>query len=125
MFEDKGIITEDEQTLISRYPDDMQDKLRDKLLRAKDMPKSFSYDSWINTFEQGLAISFSKQENAEVTTIGTLNVSRFIRVIEEMKDGTKRAPDKWELEHDGRLEDFKKYPKGTRIKANGDKVESW
>ncbi|MGG0186967.1 hypothetical protein [Bacillus rhizoplanae] len=118
MYQDKGILTKDEQILISRYPADIQERLQDELLKAKEMPKSFSYDSWIGNMEQGLVITF--KEN--VTLIGELNTARLARVLLEMNDGRTRKPLKEELEHDGRLEEFKQYSKGTRIKANGEVV---
>jgi hypothetical protein len=31
MYENKGIITEEEQALISRYPEDLQERLKEKL----------------------------------------------------------------------------------------------
>jgi hypothetical protein len=118
MYKDKGTLTEEEQVLISRYPDDIQDKLKDKLIEAKAMPKSFSYDNWIEHMEQGLVISF--RENT--TFIGELNTARLARLLLQINDGKTRKPFKEELEHDGRLEEFKQYPKGTRLKANGEVV---
>ena len=124
MFKDKGIITEEEHILISRYHTDIQNKLRDKLLKAKEMPKSFSYDSWIDNMEQGLEISYNKTDKGQVISIGKPNTARLARMLVEMSDGVKIKPLKEELEHDGRLEEFQKYPKGTRVKANGEVVES-
>ncbi|MCM3767035.1 hypothetical protein [Neobacillus niacini] len=118
MYEDKGTITEDELRLISRYADDVQGRLKDELLKAKEMPKSFSYYSWIDYMEQGLTITF--KDNTSI--IGELNTARLARALLEINDGIKRKPLKEELEHDGRLEEFKQYPKGTKVKANGDIV---
>jgi alkylated DNA nucleotide flippase Atl1 len=119
MFDNKGIITEDEQILISRYPDDIQERLKDELLKAKEVTiRSFAYDNWIKNMEQGLVITF--KEN--VTLIGQPNTARLARALLEMQDGITRKPLKSELEHDGRLEEFKQYPKGTRVKANGEIV---
>lgn len=106
MYVDKGTITEDEQTLLARYADDIQGRLKDELLKAKEMPKSFSYDRWIDLMEQGLTITFKDN----TTIIGELNTA------------IKRKPFKQELEHEGRLEEYKQYPKGTRVKANGEIV---
>jgi S-adenosylmethionine:tRNA-ribosyltransferase-isomerase (queuine synthetase) len=117
MYDIKSIVTEDEQILISRYPTDIQEKLKDKLLEAKE--KSFRYERIIDQLEQGLAITF----NDNTTIIGKLNTARQVRLLLEMKDGINRKPSLKELEHDGRLEEFKQYPKGTRIKANGEVVK--
>lgn len=61
MYMDKGIITEEEQILISRYPDEIQEKLKDILLKDKEISfSSNSYDSWIKTMEEGQEIIFIK-----------------------------------------------------------------
>lgn len=122
MYKDKGIITQGEQTLITRYPDDLQYKLKGELLKAKEMQKSFSYDRWIDHMEQGLEIGFSKTDKVNVTTIGKPNTAKLARVLVEMTDGISRKPLKEELEHDGRLEEFKQYPKGARVKFNGEVI---
>lgn len=118
MFEDKDKLTEEENVLISRYPDEIQKKITKRVLEAKEMPKSFSYDRWIEHMEQGLKITF----NENTTLIGELNTAKLARLLLEMQDGIKRKPLTEELEHDGRLEEFKQYPKGTRVKANGEIV---
>lgn len=124
MYEYKGIITGNESVLISRYPVEIQEKLKDRLLKAKELTiNSYSYDKWIDYMEQGLEISFSSSENAEVIEIGKPNIVRLARVLVEMYDGISRKPLKKELEHDGRLETFKQYPKGTRVKVNGDIIK--
>jgi hypothetical protein len=120
MFEDKGRLTEDEQNLISRYPAEIQERLKNDLLKAKEYPKSFSYDSRIDQMEQGLEITFGKNENVNVTMVGKLNTARLARVLLQIDDGISRKPTKQELEHDGRLEAFTQFPKGTRVKANGE-----
>lgn len=110
--------------LISRYPVDIQEKLKDRLLNAKDLTiNSYSYDNWIDYMEQGLEISFSSSEEAEVVEIGKPNIARLTRALLEMCDGVSRKPLNKELEHDGRLETFKQYPKGTRVKVNGDIIK--
>ncbi|GLY12502.1 hypothetical protein [Pseudobacillus badius] len=119
MYEDKGIITEDEQILISRYPEDIQERLKEELLTAKEVViSSYSYDSWIESMEKGLKISF--KEN--VIMRGELNTAKFARIFLQISVGKVFKPLKEELEHDGRLEEFKQYPKGTRVKANGEIV---
>jgi hypothetical protein len=115
---DKGTLTEDELILISRYQEDIQDRLKEELLKAKEMPKSFKYVSWIEHLEQGLEITFKDN----TTWIGKLNTPRLARLLLEINDGVKRKPTIPELQHDGRLEAFKQYPKGTRVKANGEVV---
>jgi uncharacterized heparinase superfamily protein len=72
--------------------------------------------------EQGLEINFSKTDKINVVTIGKPNIAGLARVLLERTDGISRKPLKKELEHDGRLEAFKQYPKGTRIKANGEVI---
>lgn len=119
MYKDKGILTEVELILVSRYPEDIQERLEEELLKAKEITvSSFSYDNWIDHMEQGLTISFRDK----TTIIGELNTARLARLLLEINDGIKRKPQKKELEHDGRLEAFKQYPKGTRIKADGELV---
>jgi hypothetical protein len=93
MYKYKGTLTEDELILISRYPDDIQDKLKDKLLEAKEMTKSFSYDKWIEHMELGLVISF--KENT--TFIGELNTARLARLLLQINDGKTRKPSLQEL----------------------------
>ncbi len=119
MYKDKGIITEDEQTLISRHPEDIQDRLKEELLTAKEVVFGFhSYASWIESMEEGLKISF--KEN--VIMRGELNTAKFARILLQFSVGMVFMPLKEELEHDGKLEEFKQYPKGTRVKANGETV---
>jgi hypothetical protein len=121
MFEDEGRLTEEEQILISRYPAEIQERLKNDLLRSKEKPRSFIYDSRIDQMEQGLEINFSKNDIGNVTTeVGKLNTARLARLLLEIDDGISRQPTKQELEHDGRLEAFKQFPKGTRIMANGE-----
>lgn len=117
MYKDKGILTDEELTLVSRYPVEIQDRLKSEVLKAKEITvSSLSYDRWIKNMEQGMLITF----NDNVTCIGEPNIFRLARTILEMNDGKTRKPLKEEIEHDGRLEAFKQYPKGTRIKANGE-----
>jgi hypothetical protein len=117
MYKDKGILTEDELKLISRYPNDIQAMLKERLLDAKERNyNSYSYDKWIDYMEQGLKITF----DGNVTLIAGLNSYKFARVLLEYYDGIKRQPLKEEFEYDSRLEYFKQYPKGTRVKANGE-----
>ncbi|MBT2254809.1 hypothetical protein [Priestia megaterium] len=120
MYEDKGIITKNEQILICRYPPHIQENIKERLLQTKGYMYSFSYDDWIECMEKGLEIDFYKTDKAVGVAIGKLNVSRLARLLLERHDGIPRKPLKSELEHDGRLEEFKQYPKGTRVKANGD-----
>lgn len=65
--------------------------------------------------EQGWIITFMDN----VTLIGELNTARLARFVLEHTEGRKLKPLKDELEHNGRLEEFKQYPTGTRVKANG------
>lgn len=122
MFKDKGIITEDEMILISRYPDDIQHKLKDEVIKAKENSNPYSYNNWIDYMEQGLEITFSKPDKMNVVTIGQPNTAKMARLLLEIVDGVHRKPLIDELEHDGRLEGFKQYPKGARVKANGEVV---
>jgi hypothetical protein len=120
MYKDKGIITEDEQTLISRYPEDIQGRLKAELLKSKEIAfSSYSYDNWIDNMEQGLTITFKDN----VTFIGELNTARVARFLVEHTEGRKLKPLKEELEWDDKLEEYKQYPKGTRVKANGEIVQ--
>ncbi|TFH63500.1 hypothetical protein [Peribacillus frigoritolerans] len=119
MYKNKGIITEEEQILISRYPDEIQEQIIDELLKNKECSfSSNSYDSWIEHMEEGLKVKFLEK----VILMGEPNISRLARLWAEYIEGRKIKPLIWELEHDGRLEEFKKYPKGTRIKANGEVI---
>ncbi|WP_066047041.1 hypothetical protein [Robertmurraya korlensis] len=118
MYKDRGIITEDEQKLISRYPEDIQERLKEELLKSKEMNKCSNYDSLIDKMEQGLTITFKDN----VTFIGKPNTARLARFLLEHTQRVKYKPLKEELEHDGRLEEFKQYPKGTRVRANGEVV---
>ncbi|MFJ7510024.1 hypothetical protein ACIQW7_11250 [Peribacillus simplex] len=120
MYKDKGIITEEEQILISRYPDEIQEKLKDLLLKDKEISfSSNSYDSWIKTMEEGQEIIFIKDV---VRLVGGFNAALFARALSQAIHGRPFKPLKEELEYDGRLEEFKQYPKGTRVKANGEVV---
>ncbi|WP_255233578.1 hypothetical protein [Bacillus altitudinis] len=121
MFKDKEIITEDEQILISRYPEDLQEKLKEHLLKDKEYMSSLSYDGLVKAIEQGRKISYSKQENGGVVwSIGELNFPKFARLLIQFSEDTKYKPLKEELEWDDRLEEFKQYPKGTRVEAHGE-----
>ncbi|MBD7962522.1 hypothetical protein [Fictibacillus norfolkensis] len=84
MYEDKGILTEEELVLLSRYADDKQVQLNDELLKAKAMPKSLSYERWIEHLEQGLFINFNRTNKVNVVTVGKLNIARLDRVLLEM-----------------------------------------
>ncbi|MDM5313368.1 hypothetical protein [Peribacillus frigoritolerans] len=120
MYMDKGIITEEEQILISRYPDEIQEKLKDILLKDKEISfSSNSYDSWIKTMEEGQEIIFIKDV---VRLVGGFNDALFARALLQAIQGRPFKPLKEELDYDGRLEEFKQYPKGTRVKANGEVV---
>lgn len=123
MFKDKGFITEEEQILISRYPEDIQDKLKEHLLKDKEYMSSHSYDGLIKAMEQGREISYTKHENGGVVwTIGKPNAPKLARVFVELTEDIKYKPLKEELEWDDRLEEFQQYPKGTRVKANGEEI---
>ncbi|MDG5789662.1 hypothetical protein QA612_19580 [Evansella sp. AB-P1] len=123
MYKDKGLITSEEQSLISRYSADIQGQIKDELLNSKEMQISFSYDKWIENMEEGLEINIRETDKGRVKTVGKLNTARLARALVEINDGISIKPNKTELEHDGRLEEFKQYPKGTRVKANGKIVE--
>lgn len=123
LFMDKGIITEEEQILISRYPEDLQDKLKEHLLKDKEYMSSHSYDGLIEAMEQGRKISYKKHDKGEIWSIGEMNVPKFVRLLLQFSGDTKYKPLKEELEWDDRLEEYKQYPKGTRVKANGEIVQ--
>ncbi|EIT85383.1 hypothetical protein A374_11585 [Fictibacillus macauensis ZFHKF-1] len=73
--------------------------------------------------EQGLEINFKKLDKATVIEIGKLNVSRLARALVEFNDGIPRKPLASEINHDGRLKEFQQYPKGTKVKSNGEVVK--
>ena len=122
MYKDKRIITEDEQILISRYPVEVQENLKKILIGDKTWHKFF-YDGLIEAMEEGREITYSVIENGvEIIEIGKPNISRLVRTVIDMEMGSSIKPTESELKHDDRLEDFKKFPKGTRVKANGEVV---
>lgn len=121
-YESKDNLTEDEHILISRYPEDVQEDLKQHLLKDKAYA-SYSYKGMIEAMEEGRKISFTKATNGvQVTIIGELNTALFARLLLQFSEGRTFKPLKSELEHDGRLEEFKQYPKGTKVKANGEIV---
>lgn len=85
MFIDKGIITDKEQTLISNYPEDIQGRLKEKLLDAKQSTyNTKSYDDWIDIMEQEKEISFNG--NITITFIGELNIERLAKELIRLVD---------------------------------------
>ncbi|WP_273850064.1 hypothetical protein [Guptibacillus spartinae] len=120
MYIDKGILTKDELTLIARYPDKIQSRLEEEVLKAKEVEiSSFSYDNWIKWMETGKQISF----DGNVTSIGDLNTYRLARKAVEMEEGFSIEPHEKEIDFDDRIESFKQYPKGSRVRANGDLIK--
>ncbi|MFL0365605.1 hypothetical protein ACH0BF_21580 [Pseudobacillus sp. 179-B 2D1 NHS] len=74
--------------------------------------------------EKGREIKYSVSEKGTVVwLIGKPNISRPVRIVTEMEMGSRFKPTESELKHDDRLEEFKKYPKGTIVKANGEIAE--
>lgn len=112
MYVDKGIVTEEEQVLISRYPVDLQENLKEKILKIKSPYSETLYELMIKTMEMGRKIIFLDN----ITLYGDINPYKIGRMIYKLKH---IKPTKEELEWDDRLEEFKQYPYGTRIKANG------
>jgi len=102
MYGNKGIITEDEQMLICRYPANIQEYIKEELFQAKEYSNSFSSDDWIECREKGLEIGFYRTDKPTGIAIDKPNIATLASM------------------HDGRLEEFKQYPKGTRVKANED-----
>lgn len=122
MYKDKGIITDDEQLLIARYPKEIQEKLKNHLLRCKTWDES-CYQGLIDSMETGREISCTITENnVEAWTMGAPNISRLVRRAIEMELGTRFEPTDNEIKFDDRLEEYQSYPRGTRIKPNGEVI---
>ena len=101
MFIDKGIITDKEQTLISRYPEEIQGRLKEKLLGAKQSTfNTKSYDNWIDIMEQEKEISFNG--NITITFNGELNIERLAKELIRIVDSPS-------FEKVKETEDFKRY----------------
>ncbi len=104
MYKDKGIITEEEQILISRYPKELQENLKKILLRDKTWNVSSSYDGIIEAMEKGREINYSvTEQGVEVLEIGKSNISRLVRAAIEMEMGSSIKPTESELKHDDRI----------------------
>ncbi len=117
MHKDKGTVTEEEQLLISRYPENEHEKLKFIFQKSK---VSHMHDLMIEGMEWGRELDYLvTDKGVTVFQIGKLNVCRFIMKAIEIECGYTMKPTEGNLNHDDRIEQFRQYPKGTRVKAVG------
>lgn len=90
MYHIKGTLTEYEQELISKYPDDIQEELKYEIIKSKEYFER-GYKEWITYMELGVTINIKPPK--------TKNGKKVILI--------GAPPDPRRIEH------YKKYPHGT------------